>query len=260
MPQWIYIQDNPLSPWYNMAKDEALMEWVQQNNITSPILRLYQWDRTTISIGRHQYIHKDIHQEICHSNKIAIVRRPTGGRAVFHDRELTYSVIIPPNNELGNKNIQETYRTISGAILAGLRNYGLPVTAEPTNKANREYIKNLSCFASTTQYEITLNGHKIVGSAQWRNKGTVLQQGSILLSKTMDPTPCFPAQGFLQSGIEELIDNHIDINILYNSIQHGFSSTFGVEMSPWQEDPVFAQKANHLMLNKYQTQEWLNLY
>jgi lipoate-protein ligase A len=147
-----------------------------------PTVRVYQWKPWAISIGQHQRL-SDIDLNRCRDAGIDVVRRPTGGRAIFHSEELTYSVVM----RTGQKGIQQVYREISGALVEGLRVFGVEVSLQPSQPNFAQTYRNPSsspCFSSSARYEIEWSGRKLVGSAQRRyaneSGDVVLQHGSIL--------------------------------------------------------------------------------
>ena len=167
----------------NMATDLALLRCVRQ-----PVLRLYTWKPWAVSLGYHQ-AWETLDIEKCRREGLDVVRRPTGGRAVLHAEELTYCVVLPRTHQWYTDSVVACYRTISMALLNGLRSLQLPVEAmerastgrNGTPVDHRGYMGNPSCFASGVRFEIALRGRKLVGSAQRRFQEGILQHGSILL-------------------------------------------------------------------------------
>lgn len=155
----------------NMAIDEAILHYSK-----IPTLRFYQWKPKAVSIGYNQDI-KEINVNYCKKNKIDIVKRITGGKAVFHDDELTYSFIVPENTNLLPKDIAESYKIIAEALVIALKKIGINAKI----KKQKEKITSSICFNSSNWYELTVNGKKISGSAQRRLNGKILQHGSILI-------------------------------------------------------------------------------
>ncbi len=153
----------------NMAIDEALL----QSNL--PVLRFYQWKPSALSLGYFQDIN-DIDLKECKKRNIDVVRRITGGKTVLHDKELTYSFII--DEKLMPKSIIDSYKLISKGILYALKS--LRIKAEMKKDAVKSKNKSAVCFNEPSYYEIVANGKKIVGSAQTRRDGKLLQHGSIL--------------------------------------------------------------------------------
>lgn len=168
---------------YNMEFDWQRTIAHETNNAV-PMLRFYGWKPWAVSLGANQS-EKDFDRELCTQYGIDIVRRPTGGRAVLHARELTYSFVIPVNK---NYNAKEAYREIHFFLLKGLNLLGVKglyfQKVQPNlNEFYKLEIASVSCFASSARYEIEWEGKKIVGSAQRVYGNTLLQHGSILLWK-----------------------------------------------------------------------------
>ena len=179
MQVWRLIRDGFHDGFYNMAVDEAIVTAVEKG-ISPPTLRLYGWKSPTLSIGYSQRTDKKIDTGYCRKNKIDIVLRPTGGRAVLHDKEVTYSLISPKNNPLFPDNISGTYKAISKAFIRSLSFLKINASIS-TFCTQHSSLRTLSCFATTSQYEITVDGKKLIGSAQRRFKNSFLQHGSIPL-------------------------------------------------------------------------------
>jgi lipoate-protein ligase A len=150
---------------------------------TGPALRVYGWKPWAISLGHHQ-AESDIDSVKCAEYGFDIVRRPTGGRAILHANELTYSVVMPAND----KGITEIYSMISRALVNGLKVL-CPAVSYETSQPNFAVLykrqESIPCFSSSARYEVQINGKKLVGSAQRRfsrdGSEVVLQHGSILL-------------------------------------------------------------------------------
>ncbi len=176
------------TPSMNMAIDEALL------GTKPPVLRFYAWKPAGLSIGYFQSI-KSFNFENLKKNNVKLVRRLTGGNAVLHDKELTYSFIIDMSkmqsifehvknpNGVFNKNnmpksVIESYREISKGLLLGLKNLGLKAEM---NEEVAKGEKSAVCFNDPSWYEILVNGKKIIGSAQKRINGKILQHGAILI-------------------------------------------------------------------------------
>jgi lipoyl(octanoyl) transferase len=165
----------------NMQFDEGLVTRLVQG-VGLPTLRTYRWRPWAISIGHHQHL-SDIDLDRCRDDGIDVVRRATGGRAILHAEELTYSVVMP----VENKGIHQVYNEISSALVEGLKMFGVEVSLQRSQPNFAELYKNPSsipCFSSSARSEIEWNGRKLVGSAQRRYSGgegdVVLQHGSIL--------------------------------------------------------------------------------
>jgi lipoyl(octanoyl) transferase len=180
-PTWRYVDAGELSGDAHMRIDEETAIALSAGR-GLPTLRLYRWHPWAISLGFNQHI-DDIDVEHTAADGIDVVRRPTGGRAILHAQELTYSVVM----EAGRTGILQVYNDISRALVNGLARYGVDVMLQKSQPNFREAYRQASsvpCFSSSARYEIEWNGRKLVGSAQRRynNGGTnvVLQHGSIL--------------------------------------------------------------------------------
>lgn len=178
---WRLVVTGPVDGATNMALDEALWRG-RQEGTAPPTLRFYAWDPPTVSLGYGQTLNADVDAGACGALGVGLVRRPTGGSAIYHDgpeRELTYSVVAT-NEDLGvTADVLEAYRWIARALARGLRALGAPaeIVAVPRAKGQAPAF----CFARTGRYEIEIDGKKLVGSAQRRRGRCFLQHGSVLL-------------------------------------------------------------------------------
>jgi lipoate-protein ligase A len=181
---WRFIESGFLDGQSNMAIDEAIARISDENDGSAvPALRTYGWHPYTISLGYHQSL-DDIDVVKCRNDGIAVVHRPTGGRAILHAEELTYSVVIPKHSIFYHDSIIKVYEIISKAIVAGLNQIGIDVKFDRATFTPKNFSKgkmSMLCYASSVQHEIGANGRKLVGSAQRRIGNTILQHGSILI-------------------------------------------------------------------------------
>jgi lipoate-protein ligase A len=147
--------------FFNMALDESVLIHIAEKK-SPPTLRLYSWKPSAITLGYSLNLDNELNAKLCSEKNIDIVRRITGGGAVLHDKELTYSIIFPEDSKLVSRNIIESYAQICNALVIALKEFGLTATFVPVN-------------------DVLVNGKKISGSAQTRIKDCVLQHGTILL-------------------------------------------------------------------------------
>lgn len=158
-----------------MALDEALMERARRTG--EAVLRIYGWRRPTLSLGRNQWAAGKYDLDRAAALDVDIVRRPTGGRAVLHHHEVTYSVTAPAS---GSGTLKESYAQLNRLVLDALRFLG--VNAEEARRTMPAPVPGIApCFETPTAGEITANGRKLVGSAQFRERDALLQHGSILV-------------------------------------------------------------------------------
>jgi lipoate-protein ligase A len=172
--RWRVLVDPPLSGYRNMATDHALALSLGEGEGT---LRLYAWDAPTISFGRNEPTRGKYRRELARQEGARFVRRPTGGRAVLHDRELTYAVAFPLR-ALGG--LRAAYRLVNQGLIAGIRNMGGEVDLAPATGSNPHPGAG-PCFRQPAEGEVTALGRKLIGSAQVRMGNSVLQHGSIIL-------------------------------------------------------------------------------
>jgi lipoate-protein ligase A len=237
MNKWRLIDSGPNLGDYNMAVDEELLARAQAGEKV-PVLRFYTWDPAAVSIGRFQKIEEAVNADTCKRRGFDIVRRITGGRAVLHYRELTYSIIARTDDPLFPANVLGTYKFIAAGLLQGLKNLG--ITAEMVSRSNRHaalVIKNAkdpACFSSPSWYEILVHGRKIIGSAQRRLSGAFLQHGSILIG--FDPVleaEVIPGSGAggCVTCIEQELRRTVSFDEAKQAFLSGFSQALNIVMS-----------------------------
>lgn len=179
MTSWRLVVSSPLCASMNMAIDETLMERAIWRN--QPIIRFYSWATPAISLGYAQTSDRHINIDRCRLKSVPVVRRLTGGKAVFHDHELTYSVTGPPDQIPFKGDLLTSYLAIAKALMRMFDRFGLTASlAAPSTRMSQVGLS--SCFASASAYEILINNRKIIGSAQKRTQTGILQQGSLLLT------------------------------------------------------------------------------
>jgi lipoate-protein ligase A len=158
-----------------MALDETLMARARRTGET--VLRVYTWSSPVLSLGRNQRARGIYAADELARRGIAVVRRPTGGRALLHRREITYSVTAPARADEG---LTATYDRVNALLVEALGSLGVPVAiARPAGRSLSP--SALPCFAEPSLGEIVVGGRKLVGSAQWRENGALLQHGSIIV-------------------------------------------------------------------------------
>ncbi len=163
----------------NMAADCAILEAVAAKT-QPPTLRLYGWDPFCLSIGYGQRV-ADVDMSALAARGWQLVRRPTGGKAILHGDELTYSLCLPLDHPLAAGSVIESYREISRGLSLALLELGLPVRSEKAATSQSGRHAGPVCFELSSHYEITVDGRKLVGSAQMRRKRGILQHGTLPL-------------------------------------------------------------------------------
>lgn len=235
MPTWKLIDSGPNIGAYNMAVDEELLARAQAGEKT-PVLRLYSWDPPAVSLGRFQKSEDAVNVEACKRLGFDIVRRITGGRAVLHNQELTYSIIARTDNPLFPSSVLGAYKVIAAGLLAGLKNLG--ISAEMVSRGGRHAVlvkkdaKDPACFSSPSWYEILVNNKKIIGSAQRRMRGAFLQHGSILidydarLEAEVIPGGC---GGDVVTCIKRELGRDVPFDVVKQAFVKGFSEELGIK-------------------------------
>lgn len=225
-----------------MDYDLQLVKSVSPN---SPILRFYGWKPYCISIGANQS-YLEINNFLAENNHVDIVKRPTGGRAILHAEELTYSVIMPNSNEISGRKL---YEAISQSIVYGLKDYNSKLDKVELENGNPDFGSLLKesagslCFASTAKSEIKFGGKKLVGSAQRKLGSTILQHGSILIGTYHKGLVEYlnvneEEKLNLMNEIEEktteissIINANVNINDLQETIVSGFENVLNAKFS-----------------------------
>jgi lipoate-protein ligase A len=268
---WRLIDSPPGSAAWNMAVDEALLLQASEEG-GRPTLRFFTWDRPSLSIGSFQKTDV-LDLKKAASLCIPLVRRPTGGRAVLHDKELTYSVACPIPSRFFPSDLMGSYKTIGACFLAGLRLLGVdaslvPVTKNPDRKATRSHARDPLCFSSPSWYEVLAGGRKLIGSAQRRLRGGFLQQGSLLIGldiRGLTDLMLFPDEDARRASLESLeskmtaLSEHsqkTDIESLKSLIIMGFNDVIGASLTEGPLTPGEVSLAEKLYEEKYSTDGW----
>jgi lipoyl(octanoyl) transferase len=172
----LLVEREPRTGAWNMALDEAIMDAVAEGRVP-PTLRFYQWAPPCLSLGKRQPL-DGVDLAACQADGVDVVRRPTGGFAILHTDELTYSIATSPDDPRAEGAILDAYRSLSHGLLAGLHRLGVPARMNPVHPGASA---SAACFESPSAYEIVVGERKLIGSAQTRPHGRVLQHGSLPL-------------------------------------------------------------------------------
>ncbi|MFO7942432.1 MAG: lipoate--protein ligase family protein [Bacillota bacterium] len=263
---WRLIVDEALPAAENMGRDEALLNSHARGE-SPPILRLYRWDPGAISIGYFQSFGREVDEEACRARGFEWVRRMTGGRAVLHHLELTYGVVI--SEDLLPGSVMETYRVISEGLVAGLRNLGMPAELSESPPPTRQSLSRVSaaCFDSTTPSEVTSEGRKIVGSAQGRARGVILQHGSVPIHLNReDVVDCLSLgerrEAILRilrakaGSLSEALDRDVHFDEVAAALRGGFEDALGIGFTETGYSRGESEDAERLNGEKYSTEDW----
>lgn len=257
--QWRLIDSGPCDAFYNMALDEAIATKVRKEN-SLPTLRLYGWDRASLTLGYFQKA-SDMNIEYCQSRDIPVVRRLTGGRAVLHADELTYSFSAKTDREPFSDGLFESYKKISTAFSVALKKIGVTAELKKKKEKSRPLIRSPLCFQSSSFGEVLADNKKLIGSAQKRWSDGLLQQGSIpYLFHEEKLKGIFGAEktALLRDCMKTLKDSLPFLNEyeLRRSITSSFEEVFGIRLiqsDPSQEEALLAEE---LLNQKYLQAHW----
>lgn len=262
-PAWRCIRSGALPGPVNMALDEALALSCARGE-GGPALRLYAWDPPTVSVGYAQALAGEVDQEACRQLGLGVVRRMTGGRAVLHQHELTYAVTFP-EGFLGPGGIREDYRRISRGLLLGLRRLG--IRADLSRGIPGRGPGSGICFLATSRFELTVGGRKLVGSAQRRLRGAVLQHGSILVD--LEPAAWEAALPVLRRPplrdwtrsvvtLAALLGKRPPLTRVADAILQGFEEALGHPLPATLPSPAEEAATEALSRGRYARPEWNN--
>jgi lipoate-protein ligase A len=228
-----------------------------------PTLRLYCWSSPALSIGYAQDRDRDVDTEACRARGIAVIRRITGGRAVLHDAEVTYSVSAPAGQPGFGSGLEAAYRHIAAGLVAGLRLLGLQAAlAVPGARGPAPPSRAAACFAATSRHEIAVDGRKLVGSAQRREGGAFLQHGSVLLrshgalADRLLRRPPGEGAGAGMAGLSELLPAAPSPEAVTAAIAAGCAAAWGVVCVPGGASLAEVRAARALELGRYRSAGW----
>ena len=265
----LIIEDAPRSGSANMAVDHAIAEACAAGE-SLPTLRFYRWQPPAISLGRHQPL-AEIDLEAAAAHGYDIVRRTTGGRAILHVDELTYSVAAPKSEPRVEGGVMDAYLRLSNALVTGLHLLGVPADkAGGDTKVSKDV--SAACFEVPSAYEITVGGRKLMGSAQSRRAGYVLQHGSLpLFGDITRLIPVLslpgPQRDLLTMQLaqractlnEALGGNEADIIGFEQAactLKQGFEQVLNLQFKPGQLTPQEARRTAELLREQYANPEW----
>jgi lipoate-protein ligase A len=243
-----------------MALDEAILRAVAEEE-AAPTLRLYAWEPGTLSLGRGQPV-EDVDRQAVRAAGYGLVRRPTGGRAILHVDELTYGVMAPQDDSRVTGSVMASYRRLSKGLVRGLQLLGIEgIVADKRAKEDRD--EGPVCFEVPSDYEITVGGKKLVGSAQMRARGVVLQHGAVpfhgdiaricpLLAEHPDPVRVRARA----TTVERAIGRRVSWEAGAEAMIEGFAEALNLRLVPSELTTDERAAARQLRSEKYATEAW----
>ena len=224
--KWLCWMDSTHDPYFNMAMDEVLLA-------NSPLLagkvlvRIYRWDRPSVSFGSSQFCPTEL------SSNYTLVRRPTGGGVVYHDVDLTYTVVVPPGHKIMTLDRMESYKIFHEALLDKMTENGVAAVLESHGSEHVDRA-TMQCFVSPSKFDLVApSGSKYAGAAQRRTRNGILHQGSIKLEA---------ANGSWDRLCAELLES--------------LKLKFDVEYESWQPPQELIDEAVKLAEDKYSGEKW----
>ena len=257
MDRWRLILDGGCRPAYNMAVDEAILAAFADGK-SPPTLRLYGWEVPSISLGYFQNLERSrIDLEYCRAAGIALVRRPTGGRAVLHGHDLTFSVVADVNSiPEGFEGVLGSHVWLMRGIVAGMRLLGIEAEIGPMDSARSRAISSADCFAHVAECDIRTERGKAAGAAQVRRSGALLEQGSIPhTSPAVDAARIFGASAAVLTS-DSLVLREIPRDDVEEAVGAGFVESLGVSFEREPISDYEARLALDLESAKYACDEW----
>ena len=264
---WRFLPTGYQAGAINMAVDEVLLLGVAAGGC--PVLRVYGWEPPAVSIGYAQRADSEVDMARCQNAGIDVVRRFTGGRAVLHWNELTYSVICNDGQVELSGSIEETHRRIGECLAEGMRLLGIDVELERGRPAGGRRdggdpnagAVHQPCFSSTARWEVKCGGRKLIGSAQRRIRGAMLQHGSVLLGPEHCRLPglvpgsescrasCLLAAN--STDLQECAGHPIGFEEVASCLAVGFARSLGVVLDPSELTAEETVQARELAERKY---------
>jgi lipoate-protein ligase A len=268
----LIIDQEPRSGAANMALDQAVAEACAAG-AGPPTLRFYRWQPPAVSLGRHQPL-AEVDLDAVQERGYEVVRRPTGGRAILHTDELTYSVAASADEPRVEGSIMDAYLRLSNALLAGLRSLGLDADKAPGSVRAGPDV-SAACFEVPSAYEITASGRKLLGSAQSRRAGYVLQHGSLPLTGDLGRLIDVLA---LPDGERAALRNELTARAVTladalgvmpdapqaqfatvaHALREGFAATLNLTLDAGQFTPAEVRRAAELIRELFANPEWTN--
>lgn len=250
----------------NMAIDEAILSGVAAGQ-SPPTLRFYAWEPPCVSIGYAQSMHEVIDLDACRRDGVTRVRRPTGGRAILHIDELTYSVTALSSEQRVQGGVVESYRRLSQGLLAGFLVLGLDVVQAEVMKEKATDL-SAACFDVPSHYEITALGRKLVGSAQVRRQNAILQHGALPLTGDLarlvdylrlSDDECTGLRAELQRRaitLEDALGRKVSMMEVAQALTQGFAQALSLCLEPGQLTEQEQAMAQQLRETKYADEGW----
>ncbi len=258
---WRLLRDGPAGGPWNMAADEAIA-WAVGEGEAPATLRFYTWSAPTVSFGYLQRTPGGVDLEACRRRAIGLLRRITGGRAVLHADELTYSVAVPLRGSWRSLSVPEVFALISRGLIAGLMRLGVKADVGEAGLKEHDGRETGACFLLRGMPAILVDGRKLIGSAQRRWDRSLLQHGSLLLgfdSRVHHAVfPAWPRADPIQgvTSLRDLLGETPPIGEVVSALTRGWCESFGTLCVPGELLPIERCAAEGLARSRYGTSTW----
>ena len=266
MDTWRLLITLPARGAWNMALDESILEHIGRGE-SIPTLRLYAWEPACLSLG-HAQPFADVDTERLKQSGWEVVRRATGGRAILHTDEITYSVIAPNNEPRVAGTVLESYNRLAQVLLLAVKELDLPVEMKE-GKAENGSTLNPVCFEVPSTYEITVDGKKLIGSAQARKREGVLQHGSLPLTGDLtricqvltfenESARTRATQRLLTRAatVESALGREVSWETATQAFIHAFEAQLGLSLQRGELSPSESKRTDELVKSKYDHPSW----
>jgi lipoyl(octanoyl) transferase len=259
LKEWRFLPYEKLPCYENMAIDEYLIKYYEKTK--RPVLRFYGWTPPSISIGKYQDAMNDINIEICTDDDMTIVRRMTGGGAILHDEELTYSIVCSEEDiDCKNLPVKETFEKLNTFIINMYKEMGLKaVYAKDFSKKMKFGEPVPFCFSCNEEYDILVRGKKLGGNAQSRKKDIIFQHGSIPFENGRDKA----AKYFIRkinfdnyTTLREALKKKITVDEAIKKLEGAFKKTLKVKLREEKLNDREKEAVDKLVIEKYSSDEW----
>lgn len=265
MSSWRLIRSGSADGSRNMAVDEALLESCASGAPGFPCIRLYAFSPPCLSLGAHQPWRRSVDLGLCRSRGIEVVRRPTGGKAVLHDREVTYAVVARIGEAPFGTGVRGIYRSVSAALAAAYARLGVTASDGSGERSPGPLAGDPSCFAEPTGHEMAVGPWKVAGSAQVRRRGAFLQHGSLPLEMDADLLAAVTRGAGRERdarpapdvrGLSRILGRRVEPEELERSILEAVAAELDARLDPGAPTPSEAARAEWLRAHKYLTAAW----
>ena len=244
-----------------MAVDEAILDNALEG-ASPPTIRFFQWEVPSITFGYMLKVGDELNVPLCEDRGVPFIRRITGGGVVFHKCDITFSIVFPRGLAPETTNPLSSYRFINTIFLRAFEKLGLTASLLDQDGGKSPDKRNI-CFVEPSTYDVLYAGRKLVGNAQRRRKGWVLNHGSMLFDQTykamVDLVPGFddPSKAFAENSVAvNEIAPHLDRSTIISEIAMSLSNEIGVKVIPGDLSPRESDLAETLSREKYSTPEW----